>query len=187
MSRPAAFIDRDGTIIAEKVYLSDPEGVELIPGAAEALRTLRDAGLLLVVVTNQAGIAQGLYTTEDYDAVAARLTEILAEHGVVVNATYFCPHHPDWTGTCDCRKPGTGMYRRAADALDIDMARSFYIGDKISDVEPGITFGGHGILVRTGYGAELEPEVPEGVRVVDDLRGASGVIIDGMEDSQVGS
>ena len=187
MSRPAVFLDRDGTIIAERVYLSDPDGVELIPGTIEALQCLRAAGFLLVIVTNQAGIARGRYTTEDYHAVAARLEEILARHGVVVDATYFCPHHPEWTGPCDCRKPETGMYRQAADALDIDVAQSFYVGDKITDVEPGMTLGGRGILVRTGYGAEWEAKVPEGVRVVDDLREASGVIIDRMEPSRVGS
>lgn len=171
----------------EKVYLSDPDGVELIPGTVEALQRLRAAGFLLVIVTNQAGIAHGRYTTEDYHAVAARLTEMLARHGVVVDATYFCPHHPDWTGPCDCRKPETGMYLQAAEALDIDVARSFYVGDKITDVEPGMTLGGRGILVRTGYGAELQANAPEGVRVVDDLREASGVITDGMEPSHVGS
>ena len=187
MSRPAVFLDRDGTIIVEKVYLADPEGVELIPGTVEALQRLRAAGLLLVIVTNQAGIARGRYTTEDYHAVAARLSEMLARHGVVLDGTYFCPHHPEWSGPCDCRKPDTGMYRHAADALNIDVARSFYVGDKITDVEPAMTLGGQGILVRTGYGAESEAKAPEGVRVVDDLLEASGVIIDGTEGSSVGS
>ena len=187
MSRPAVFIDRDGTIIAEKVYLSDPDGVELIPGTIDALQELRAAGFLLVVVTNQAGIARGLYAVDDYHAVAARLEEKLAAEGIVMDATYFCPHHPDETGPCDCRKPGTGMYRAAAAELDIDMAASFYIGDKITDVQPGITLKGRGILVRTGYGAELEAEAPEGIWVVDDLREASRVIIERLDGSHVGS
>ena len=117
MSRPAVFLDRDGTIIVEKVYLSDPAGVELIPGAVEGLHRFCRAGFLLVVVTNQAGIARGRYTIDDYRAVEDRLSEMLGEHGVSLDATYFCPHHPDWTGPCDCRKPATGMHMQAADVL----------------------------------------------------------------------
>lgn len=187
MSRRAVFIDRDGTIIVEKVYLSDPDGVELIDGTVEALERLRAAGFLLVVVTNQSGIARGLYGLGDYHAVAERLDQELAARGIVMDATYFCPHHPEATGPCDCRKPGTGMYRRAAAALGIDMAASFYIGDKITDVQPAIALGGRGILVRTGYGADLEPEAPEGIRVVDDLREASRVITEQADTSSVGS
>lgn len=187
MSRPAAFIDRDGTIILEKVYLSDPDGVELIPGTVEALTSLRDAGFALVVVTNQAGIARGLYGVEDYEAVAARLDEILAKQGIVVDRTEYCPHHPDATGPCECRKPETGMYRRAAAALDLDLASSYYIGDKLSDAVPAGVLGGQGILVRTGYGAELEPEAPDDVWVVDDLHEASRVIREYIAGSEGGS
>ncbi len=121
MSRRAVFIDRDGTMIEEKVYLSDPDGVELLPGTIQALSALRAADLLLVVVTNQAGIGRGLYTIDDYDAVAARLDEQLASHGIVMDATHFCPHHLDVSGPCDCRKPDSGMHRRAAADLDIDL------------------------------------------------------------------
>lgn len=177
--RPAIFIDRDGTIIEEKVYLSDPDGVELVPGAIDAMRALRDAGYALVVVTNQSGIARGLYTVEDYQAVAARLDARLAEAGVVVDRTEFCPHHPDITGSCDCRKPATGMFVRAAEALGLDVARSYFIGDKITDVRPGLELGGTGVLVRTGYGAELEAEAPADVWVVDDLPAAAARILDG--------
>jgi D-glycero-D-manno-heptose 1,7-bisphosphate phosphatase len=176
--RPAVFIDRDGTIIVEKVYLSDPEGVELTPGAVDAMRALSDAGFALVVITNQAGIARGLYTLEDYHAVAARLTQVLAEGGVRIDGTYYCPHHPEWTGPCPCRKPGTGLYLEAAEALDIDLAASFYVGDKLTDVQPGLTLGGQGVLVRTGYGAGLESEAPEGIWIVDDLAAAAQAIVE---------
>lgn len=177
MTRPAVFIDRDGTIILEKVYLSDPDGVELVPGAVEGLKTLRDAGFALVVVTNQAGIARGLYTTADYEAVAARLTDQLAEHDLRVDATYYCPHHPDVTGPCACRKPGTGMYEAAAEAHGLALAESFYVGDKRSDVEAAHALGGQGILVRTGYGREHEAEVRDDVWVVDDLAAAARRIV----------
>ena len=176
--RPAVFIDRDGTIIVEKVYLSDPEGVELTRDAVEAMRSLSDAGFALVVVTNQAGIARGLYELEDYHAVAARLSEVLAEGGVHIDGTYYCPHHPEWTGPCACRKPGTGMYLEAAEALGLDLSASFYVGDKLTDVQPGLTLGGRGVLVRSGYGAELESEAPDGVWVVDDLAAAAQAIVE---------
>ena len=176
--RPAVFIDRDGTIIVEKVYLSDPEGVELTPGAVDALRALSDAGFALVVVTNQAGIARGLYTVEDYHAVAARLAEVLAEGAVSIDGTYYCPHHPEWSGPCPCRKPGTGMYLEAAEDLGIDLTASFYVGDKLTDVQPRLTLGGQGVLVRSGYGAELESEAPDGVWVVDDLAAAAEAIVE---------
>jgi len=173
VSRPAVFVDRDGTLIEEKVYLSDPEGVVFVPGAIGAMKALAEAGFALVIVTNQAGIARGMYEVEDYHAVAARVTARLADGGVVVDGTWFCPHHPDITGSCACRKPGTGMYRAAADALDLDFSRSFFIGDKLSDVGAAQTLGGRGILVRTGYGAEQEADAPDDVWIADDLGAAA--------------
>jgi D-glycero-D-manno-heptose 1,7-bisphosphate phosphatase len=176
--RPAVFVDRDGTIILERSYLSDPEGVRLVPGAASALAELRAAGLALVTVTNQSGIALGLYTEADYRAVAARIDAELEESGAPVDATEHCPHHPDVTGPCDCRKPATGMHRRAAAALGIDLARSYYIGDKVTDVLPAVELGGQGILVRTGYGRDQEAAVPDGTWVADDLRSAADIILE---------
>ena len=172
----AVFVDRDGTIIHEREYLSDPDGLELIPGAVEALRSLREAGFRLVTVTNQSGIARGLYTLDDYHAVAERLTEALEEEGVRLDGTWYCPHHPDVTGACACRKPGTGMYLEAGAELGLDLSASYYVGDKLTDVMPGLELGGHGILVRTGYGHELEAQAPKRVRVVDDLRAAAAMI-----------
>lgn len=167
--RPAAFLDRDGTIITEEVSLSDPRGVTLIPGVIEALHELRDVGLALVVVTNQGGIARGLYSFDDYHAVMARISEVLDEEGVSFDATYFCPHHPDVTGLCACRKPGIDMYVEAGTDLGLDLRASYYIGDKESDVEPASKLGGRGILVRTGHGREYEVKPPVGTWVVDDL------------------
>lgn len=175
MSLPAVFLDRDGTLIRDADYLADPERVELLPGVAEALELFRRAGFRRVVVTNQSGIARGLYSEADYHAVAARLNEVLRAAGTSVEMTLHCPHHPDFTGACDCRKPDTGMHEKAAEALELDLARSFYIGDKRSDVEVAGRLGGTGILVRTGYGGETEAggSVPEGVVVVDDLLAAA--------------
>jgi D-glycero-D-manno-heptose 1,7-bisphosphate phosphatase len=167
--RPAVFLDRDGTIIEEVKYLADPEGVVLLPGAVEALTLLRDAGFSLVVVTNQSGIARGLYGVEDYEAVALRLDELLATHGLRLDATHFCPHHPDISGDCACRKPATGMHRAAADDLGLDLARSFLVGDRVGDLLPALELGGEGILVRTGYGSGEERAMPEVFQVADDL------------------
>lgn len=173
---PAVFVDRDGTLMVERNYLSDPGGVELVPAAAAALNLLRELGYALVVVTNQSGIARGTYTLSDYHAVAARLDQVLLEAGVPVDGTYFCPHHPDITGPCSCRKPNTGMYLQAAEELGLDLARSWYVGDKVTDVVPAASLGGRGILVRTGYGREQEKDVPPGVSVVDDLGTAAWMI-----------
>lgn len=169
---PAVFLDRDGTLITEHHYLADPERVALVAGAAAGLRALRDAGYVLVVVTNQSGIAKGMYSLEDYHRVAARVDAVLQEAGVPVDATRYCPHHPERRPPCDCRKPATGMHRDAAEELGIDLARSWYVGDKASDVLPALALGGQGILVRTGYGAEWEGRVPAAVDVVDDLPAA---------------
>lgn len=170
--RPAAFLDRDGTVIVEREYLSDPAGVNLVPGAVEALQMLRDAGFALVIVTNQSGIGRGLYTEADYQAVRLRLDEVLAAEGVILDGSWHCPDDPR-SGDVPCRKPNTGMHRAAAAALGLDPSRSLFIGDRAGDVLPALEFGGRGILVRTGYGREHEERVPPGTQVVDDLLAAA--------------
>lgn len=170
--RRAAFLDRDGTLIVEKHYLADPAGVELIAGAGAALRELRDAGYALIVVTNQSGLARGLIRPEEYAAVERRVAELLAAEGVTLDGVYHCPHHPEITGPCECRKPGLGLYRRAAAEHGVDLATSFYVGDRESDVLPALALGGTGYLVQTGYGAEVGERVPTGVRIARDLEAA---------------
>lgn len=177
MSPRAIFLDRDGTILREAHYLADPEGVELVPGAGEALTALRAAGYRLIVVTNQSGIGRGLYTEAEYRAVASRVNAVLADVGVRVDRTYYCPHATGGSMICNCRKPALGMYRRAEAELGIDLAASWYVGDKVSDVRPALSVGGRGILVRTGYGADHEARVPEGVPVVDDIGAAAALIL----------
>ncbi len=179
--RRAIFLDRDGTLTEEKVYLSAPERVVLLPGTTAALSDLREAGFTLVVVTNQSGIARGLYGEDDYHAVAKRLDEMLAEAGSPVDATLYCPHHPDFGPACECRKPATGMYRRAAAELGIDLADSYYVGDKVSDVSPALELGGVGVLVQTGYGADEAARVPTGTAVVEDLGEAVRLILRGVD------
>jgi len=169
MNRAAVFLDRDGTLIEEAEYLSDPAGVVLLAGTAESLRSLRAMGYALVVVTNQSGIARGMYSEDDFRAVQARVDAVLANEGVRLEAVLHCPHHPDFTGPCDCRKPGLGLYRRAEAELGLDLDRSVYVGDRISDVLPALETGGRGFLVRTGYGAGEAARAPAGIEVVDDL------------------
>ena len=177
--RRAVFLDRDGTLIEEGIYLSDPERVVLLPGAAVALSELRAAGFALVVVTNQSGIARGLYGEAEYHAVAGRLDDVLAEANSPVDATLYCPHHPDFGPACECRKPATGMYRQAAAQLGLNLADSYYVGDRVLDVAPARELGGVGVLVRTGYGADEAARVPAGTAVVDDLGGAARLILSG--------
>ena len=174
--RPAVFIDRDGTLIQERRYLADPEGVELIPGTIQALEEFGRIGLPVVVVTNQSGIAQGLYSLENYHEVAKRLHEVLETAGVAPAGVEYCPHHPDFSGPCDCRKPQAGMYERAGQRLGLDLAKSFYVGDKPSDVGVVAEVGGTGVLVRTGYGRDHEDTLDPAVHVVDDLLAAARLI-----------
>lgn len=176
-SERAAFLDRDGTIIAEKDYLADPDLVEFIPGALEALRLLREAGYRLVIVTNQSGIARGLYSMADYHAVEARVEHELAGAGITLDGIFFCPHHPDFTGACECRKPGLGMYRAAEQELGIDLANSVYVGDRIKDVLPALAVGGRAILVRTGYGEAEAGHLPDGIETAPDLLAAAYRIV----------
>lgn len=173
--RRAVFLDRDGTLIVEREYLADPAGVLLVPGAVAALRRLRAAGYLLVVVTNQSGIGRGLYTEEDYQAVKARLDALLVAEGVPLDGTWHCPDDPR-LGDSPCRKPNPGMYLSAAQALGVDLAASSYVGDRLGDVLPARTFGGRGVLVRTGYGAE-QRDVPSWVEVVEDLPAAAELLV----------
>ncbi|MBI4545466.1 MAG: HAD family hydrolase [Gemmatimonadetes bacterium] len=171
-------MDRDGTVIAEREYLAEPARVELVPGAAAALGRLQDAGYALVIITNQSGIARGFYGEEDFRAVQARLEELLREEGVHLDGTYFCPHDPEVTGPCDCRKPATGLYRRAAGELRIDLERSACIGDRVKDVLPARELGGAAILVRTGYGGQEEAGAPADVVVVEDLAAAADWVLE---------
>lgn len=154
--RPAAFLDRDGTLIVDANYIADPAEVRLLPGAARAVERLNAAGIVSVVVTNQSGIALGLLSEADYQAVQRRLEELLAAHGARLDAAYHCPHHPEVGGACDCRKPGLALYRRAAAELGLDLGRSLYVGDRYRDIEPGVALGGFARLVPSAASPAVE-------------------------------
>ncbi|MGH8171076.1 MAG: D-glycero-beta-D-manno-heptose 1,7-bisphosphate 7-phosphatase [Steroidobacteraceae bacterium] len=157
MSRKAAFIDRDGVLNEERAFVHRIEDFAFVSGAIEALRMLRAAGYRLVVVTNQSGIARGLYSEADYLALTGHMRERLDAAGIRLDAVEYCPHLPDapvaqYRLECDCRKPKPGMLKRAIQALDIDPAASFLVGDRLSDVEAGRAAGvGRCFLVRTGH------------------------------------
>ena len=177
--RPAIFLDRDGTLIEDRHYLRDPDQVHLLPGASEAVRRLNVAAIPAVVVTNQSGIARGLLTEADYAATVRRLDELLAAAGARLDGHYHCPHLPDVTGPCDCRKPGPLLYERAARDLDLDLPASWWVGDRERDLGAADRFGGRAILVLTGAGVE-ESRRPRDVPrpVAADLAAAVTRILD---------
>lgn len=148
MSTPAVFLDRDGTLMVEVDYCRDPARVELLPGVPEGLARLRAAGFKLVIITNQSGIGRGLITLEEYEAVHARLVDLLGPG--LIDATYFCADHPELAS--ERRKPAPGMVLEAARDLGLDLSASFLIGDKVSDMECARRAGVREVLVKTGYG-----------------------------------
>lgn len=156
----AIFLDRDGTLIAEKNYLHRPEDVEIFPGAGAALKRLADAGFKLVVVTNQSGIGRGYFTMADAERVNERLAQEFARNGVHFEKTYVAPEAPDQPSRG--RKPSPQFLFDARDELGLNLAESFMVGDKLIDLECGWNAGvKKSILVRTGYGAGVERESPE--------------------------
>ncbi len=182
--RPAVFLDRDGTLIEERGYLSKLEDIALFADTPAALRRLRDAGFALVVVTNQAGIARGYFDEAFVQKAHRYLGEMLAAEGIVIDGYYYCPHHPDglvpeYSRVCRCRKPAPGMVEQAARDLDLDIDRSFVVGDKWLDVELATNAGARGILVRTGYGAgdEQRPELSKAIAIVDTILDAANEIV----------
>jgi len=152
MQHRALFLDRDGTINVEREFISSPDEVELIPGAAEGLFLAMTNGFKLFVISNQSGVARGLMTEDDVVRVNQRLIDLLGSEGVKLDAVEFCGHHPSVTGRCECRKPSRGMVDRVLKRFDIDLARSFVIGDRVFDVDLAYNIGAKAIMVMTGYG-----------------------------------
>ncbi len=178
MSRLTVFLDRDGTIIEDPGFLSDPNSVRLLPGAAAAIRRLTDAGAIVVVVTNQSGIARGLLSEADYQTVESRFLGLLSAAGAVISACFHCPHHPEISGACQCRKPGLLHYRQAAERFGVDLGTGWWIGDRMSDVRPATVVGGTGILVQTGQGAKHTlVAAAEGFLVAPDLSAAVDIVL----------
>ncbi|MGH7508749.1 MAG: D-glycero-alpha-D-manno-heptose-1,7-bisphosphate 7-phosphatase [Gemmatimonadales bacterium] len=182
--RCAVFLDRDGTIIEDRGYLRDPDQVQLLPGAAGAITRLNQTGLLAIVVTNQSGIARGMLTRTDYEMTQRRVDELLARQGARLDGHYFCPHLPELTGPCDCRKPGPLLYQQAAEHFGIDLGESWWVGDRVRDALPAQVFNGRGILVGTGAGeTAAENQNPARLATVRDLAEAVELILRDSSDS----
>jgi histidinol-phosphate phosphatase family protein len=177
----AVFLDRDGTIVHDPGYLATPSDVVLLAGVAEALRRLEAAGWLRIVVTNQSGIGRRLFDASDYERVEQRIADLLAATGASLTASYHCPHRPE--DGCACRKPGTALHERAAREHDIDLAGSWWIGDRMSDLLPAGAFGGQALLVLTGEGPRHE-EVARaaGFGVAENLQVAVEQVLDGKRE-----
>jgi D-glycero-D-manno-heptose 1,7-bisphosphate phosphatase len=186
-SSPAIFIDRDGTLNEDIGYVSAPEELMLYPWAAEAVRLVNRAGLKAIVITNQSGIARGMYTEQTLGAIHEKMIEELRAHGAMLAGVYYCPHHPEvgdarYRIACDCRKPQPGMLDRAARDHNIDLSRSFVIGDKASDINLARNAGARAALVLTGYGRETleRPDLwpCEPALVAENLLEAAKLILD---------
>ena len=176
--RRAVFLDRDGTLVEDPGYLHDPAAVRLLPGVARGLADLCAAGLALVLVSNQSGLARGLFGPEAFAAVNRRLEELLGEGGPRFAGIYHCPHHPDFGGPCDCRKPAVRLFRLAAADLGLDVARSWFVGNRAGDVEPAAALGGRGILIAASARAtDLDAARRLGVATVPDFAAAAALIV----------
>jgi len=188
MSRRAVFMDRDGTVSAEVGYMNHIDRYRLLPRSAEAIRKINQAGLLAFVVTNQSGVARGLFDEPLILEVHATLKRLLAEQGAHLDGVYYCAHHPregepPWRMDCDCRKPRPGMLIRAAAEHDVDLGRSYMIGDTVLDIEAARNAGATGVLVLTGYGKgdlkfRMRQRGLEPAFIADDLLGAVDWILD---------
>lgn len=176
-SRPAAFLDRDGTVTVENSYITRPEGIRLADGAGAAIRALNAAGVLAVIISNQSGVARGLMSEEDMAAVHAATESLLAAEGATLDGAYYCPNHVDgkvrrFTRDTSCRKPAVGMLELAVRDLDIDLDRSAMVGDQMTDVEFANRAGIPAVLVATGKGAEhLEKSRERGLLVAAHVPG----------------
>jgi D-glycero-D-manno-heptose 1,7-bisphosphate phosphatase len=176
-AKGAVFLDRDGTIIEDPGYLHRPDDVVLLPGAAKGLAALARDGWPLVIVSNQSGIARDLYRADDFYATMRRLEELLAPERVTFLGAYFCPHHPDFTGPCECRKPGVKLFRDAAAEHGLDLGASWFVGDRWRDVQPAMTLGGRGVLVQADpLSQDALDAARHNVKVVADLEAAARVI-----------
>lgn len=179
MSRPAVFLDRDGTVIHDPGYLGRLEDVRLLPGAADAIARLNRAGWPVVMVTNQSGIGRGYYSEDEFRAVQAELERRLSEAGAELEAVYFCPHDPT-VHACRCRKPGRELFERAIAEHDLDASASWFVGDRLRDVAPAAHWGGRGLLVAREDGSfdeDEEPTSPPGTQRVESLDEAADRVL----------
>jgi histidinol-phosphate phosphatase family protein len=185
----AVFIDRDGTLIHEKHYLRKIKDVKLFSGSVEAIKILKGAGFKIIVVTNQSGIGRGYLTEEKLNKINRHIERVLAAKGAKVATTYYCPHVPE--DRCSCRKPGLGMVKRAEKRFNVDLKRSYAVGDHVNDFLLGKNMGGTGVFLLTGHGKEEHEKIKSGKtglrpdRVEKNLLTAARWIIKNNEKSKV--
>ncbi len=179
----AVFLDRDGTINVEKDYLIHVDDFEFIPGVPGALKKLQQAGFLLVVVTNQSGIARGYFNPHQVEKLHLHMTNLLEQYNVSLAGIYVCPHHPtcgqgEYRCDCECRKGKPGMLLEAAKELNIDLVNSFMVGDKLADIQAGHAAGCCSYLVKTGHGRDFEEAVATyRAEIVNDLPAVAEMIV----------
>jgi D-glycero-D-manno-heptose 1,7-bisphosphate phosphatase len=188
LKKPAVFIDRDGTINEQMGYINHISRFMLLPGTAEGIRLLNDHGYLVIIVSNQSGVARGYFPMDLVNEVHDHMRVLLERDNARVDGIFFCPHYPkgklpEYNRVCECRKPKTGLIKMACRDFDIDMANSYVIGDRCTDIELARNAGLKGILVKTGYGlGDLEyvfPHLPfKPFHVADDLLDAAKWIVD---------
>jgi D-glycero-D-manno-heptose 1,7-bisphosphate phosphatase len=187
----AVFIDKDGTLIKDIPYNVDPELDEIYDGAPESLRALQDLGYLLIIISNQSGVAHGYFHEGDLKQVEARIHSEMLDHGVQLSAFYFCPHHPkgkvkNYAIECECRKPRPGMLLKAADHFKIDLNRSWMIGDILNDVEAGNSAGCKTILINNGNETEwCMNEIRTPAKMVNDINAATRFILENQHEHAV--
>jgi D-glycero-D-manno-heptose 1,7-bisphosphate phosphatase len=178
LSTPALFLDRDGTLIVDTDFVRHPEEVTLLPGAAQAVARANREGWRVVVITNQSGIARGMLSEEDYRVVARELERLLLIEGATLDLQLHCPHFPPISGACECRKPGLKLYREAIRRLHIDPAWSWFVGDRLRDLQPALALGGQALHVLTGAHDEDDSIRAAGFESVPDLAAAVERIMD---------
>jgi D-glycero-D-manno-heptose 1,7-bisphosphate phosphatase len=188
LGQPAVFLDRDGTINEQMGYINHPSRFVILPGVPEAIRLFNRNNFLVIVVSNQSGVARGYFPIDLVHEVHDLLNTTLSEQDCVVDGIFFCPHHirgivPEYKRECDCRKPKTGLIEQARKAFDIDMSNTYVIGDRYSDMELAFRLSLKGILVKTGYGrGEIEYILPgkqQPAHIAEDLLQAAKWIVEG--------
>lgn len=178
----AVFLDRDGTLNEEKGFVHLWQDWNWLPGVIEGLRKLQTAGFRLIVASNQSGIARGLYPEDDWRKLCRQINADLSPYGARIDGFYFCPHHPDYTGLCGCRKPKPGLLLAAARDLNLDLSASWLIGDKKSDVDAALAAGCKPVLVKTGHGNREASALPAHIPTAANFADAVNLILNCSRD-----
>jgi len=174
--KKAVFLDRDGTIIRDVIYLNDPTKIEIYPESYEALKLLNDHGFLIVLATNQSGVAKGIVDEKNVILINQMIMDTYREQGIEIHDAYYCPHPVD--GGCECRKPNAGMLKRGAEKFGIDLKQSWMVGDRMSDVEAGIRAGSQSILLQNDETPPIDPQYSPPKTICRDVLEAAKFIVE---------